>query len=105
MVEILRLMLQVNSFFSLQFHFTGIFTDGKLRGIKGWGMLGGVQTSALIKSPEIDPNSSFDGMFHITDWLATLTEMFKLQNVKIPDDSFSQLSALTGKGETRQVDR
>ena len=74
----------------------------KLRGIKGWGLLGGIQTPAIIKSPQIEKGSTFDGIFHITDWLATLTDLLELENVEIPEDSFSQYSAITGNGETRQ---
>ena len=44
----------------------------RLRGMKGWGLSGGVITPTVIKTPDVVPGSSFDGIFHITDWFTTL---------------------------------
>ena len=78
------------------------FSDGKLRGIKGFATFGGVQTPTVIKSKGIAANSVFEGMFHITDWYSTLASIARLDLVRGRDgevDSIDQHEALR-KGES-----
>ena len=64
-----------------------------MRGTKGYGLLGGVQTPTVIKSAEISPNSTFEGIFHITDWFSTIAE-FAGYSVPPEEDSINQYEAL-----------
>jgi len=78
-------------------------SNDKLRGLKGYGMYGGVQTPTVIKSAGIKRNSTFEGIFHITDWLATFSELAEYE-VSNNADSINQLEALkNGKSIREEV--
>ena len=51
--------------------------------------MGGVQTPTVIKSAGIEAGSTFDGIFHITDWFAT----------------FGNIAGYTPQGETDSIDQ
>ena len=55
--------------------------------------MGGVQTPTVIKSAGIEAGSTFDGIFHITDWFATFGNIagYKPEG---ETDSIDQLEAL-----------
>ena len=55
--------------------------------------MGGVQTPTVIKSAGIQAGSTFDGIFHITDWFATFGNIagYKPEG---ETDSIDQLEAL-----------
>lgn len=66
-------------------------------------MFGGVQTPTVIKSAGMKPNTTFEGLFHITDWFATFAE---LADFNVPDnvDSINQYEALkSGKSVRNEV--
>ena len=77
--------------------------DGKLRGFKGFGFFGGVQTPTLIKSPGLEAGGHFTGLFHITDWFSTLLNLASIN--RTTDDSFDQFDSLKfgGQGIRREV--
>ena len=65
----------------------------RLRGMKGWGLSGGVVTPTVIKAPDVVQGSTFDGIFHITDWFTTLANQ-ALETPVESEDSIDHYQAL-----------
>ena len=74
--------------------------DMRLRGMKGWGLSGGVVTPTVIKTPDIVPGSTFDGIFHITDWFTTLANQ-GLESPVESEDSIDHYQALINNEPVR----
>ena len=65
-----------------------------LRGSKGYLFEGGVRVPAFIHAPRYVPaGATYDGIFHISDWLPTLVEGFVGGNVAALGSTAKQLAA------------
>eukprot|EP00622_Pseudochattonella_farcimen_P004689 FR740128.1.p1 GENE.FR740128.1~~FR740128.1.p1 ORF type:complete len:322 (+),score=33.05 FR740128.1:77-967(+) len=65
-----------------------------LRGVKGWLWEGGLRVNAVVRSHKIPievRGSTYDGLFHVTDWMPTIFEFLNASDV-LADSQLDGLS-------------
>ena len=68
--------------------------------MKGWGLSGGVITPTVIKATDIEAGSTFNGIFHITDWFSTILNQIVGSSIQ-SEDSIDHYEAFINNEQIR----